>query len=80
MISLLQDINQKTWVIQIAHERNRPRSLKSDGRIKSLASNYPPTFGDRDLLIKANDLHNFYRQYNNEPIIQIHKIFAKIIL
>jgi len=79
LLDLLEkiDINQKTWVIQIAHERNRPRSLKSDGRIKSLASNYPPTFGDRDLLIKANDLHNFYRQYNNEPIIQIHKIKIK---
>ena len=71
------DLNQKTWVIQIAYERDRPRSLKNDGRIKSLASNYPPTFGDRDLLIKANDLNNFNRQYNNEPIIQIHKIKIK---
>mgnify|MGYP001565645882 CR=1 FL=1 len=35
--------NQKTWVIQIAHERDieggRPRSLKNDGRIPTLASN-----------------------------------------
>ena len=75
------NINQKVWVIQIAYDRDinggRPRSLKSDGRIKSLASNYPPTFGDRDLLTKAEDLNNFKAVYNNEPIIQIHKILIK---
>ena len=73
--------NKKVWVIKIAHERDgdggRPRSIKNDGRIKSLASNYPPSFGDRDLLIEANDFHNFKNAYNNEPIIQIHKIKIK---
>ena len=34
----------------------RPRSIKNDGRIKSLASNRPPSFGDRDLLINTDDL------------------------
>ena len=75
------DNNQKIWVIKIAHERDinggRPRSIKKDGRIKSLASNRPPTFGDRDLLIKANDYNNYNKIYNNEPIIQIHKIKIK---
>ena len=73
--------NKKVWLIQIAHERDsdggRPRSIKNDGRIKSLASNRPPTFGDRDLLINTYDFNNFEKLYNNEPIIQIHKIKIK---
>jgi len=73
--------NKKVWVIKIAHERDadggRPRSIKNDGRIKSLASNRPPTFGDRDLLINTDDFNNFKKLYNNEPIIQIHKIKIK---
>ncbi len=79
-LSILDELdhNKKAWVIQIANERDknggRPRSLKIDGRIKSLASNYPPYFGDRDLMINTKDLFNFNQLYNNEPIIQIHKI------
>ena len=73
--------NKKVWLIQIAHDRDadggRPRSIKNDGRIKSLASNRPPTFGDRDLLINTDDFNNFKKLYNNEPIIQIHKIKIK---
>lgn len=73
--------NKKVWLIQIAHDRDaaggRPRSIKNDGRIKSLASNRPPTFGDRDLLIESSDFNNFKKLYNNEPIIQIHKIKIK---
>ena len=73
--------NKKVWVIKIAHERDadggRPRSIKNDGRIKSLASNRPPSFGDRDLLINTDDFNNFKKLYNNEPIIQIHKIKIK---
>ena len=73
--------NKKVWLIQIAHDRDadggRPRSIKNDGRIKSLASNRPPTFGDRDLLINTYDFNNFKKLYNNEPIIQIHKIKIK---
>ena len=73
--------NKKVWLIQIAHDRDadggRPRSIKNDGRIKSLASNRPPTFGDRDLLINTDDFNNFKKLYRNEPIIQIHKIKIK---
>lgn len=82
-LSALERINldRKVWLIQIAYERNkeggRPRSLKNDGRIKSLASNYPPTFGDRNLLVKADDFHNFKGKYSNELIVQIHKIRIK---
>tara|TARA_B110000503_G_scaffold90611_1_gene137004 strand:+ start:3286 stop:5556 length:2271 start_codon:yes stop_codon:yes gene_type:complete len=73
--------NKKVWLIKIAHERDanggRPRSIKNDGRIKSLASNRPPSFGDRDLLINTDDFNNFKKLYKNEPIIQIHKIQIK---
>lgn len=73
--------NKKVWLIKIAYKRDadggRPRSIKNDGRIKSLASNRPPTFGDRDLLINTDDFNNFKKSYNNEPIIQIHKIKIK---
>ena len=73
--------NKKIWVIKIAHERDedggRPRSIKNDGRIKSLASNRPPSFGDRDLLINTDDFNNYKKSYNNEPIIQIHKVKIK---
>ena len=65
----------------MAYERDqdggRPRAFKSDGRIKSLASNYPPSFGDRKLLISVNDYKGFKEKYNFEPIIQIHKIKVK---
>ena len=77
---ILKDHNakQKVWVIKIAGGRDddggRPRSLDNDGRIKSLASNYPPTFGDRNLLINASDYENYSKKYNNEPIVQIHYI------
>lgn len=73
--------NKKVWLIKIAYKRDadggRPRSIKNDGRIKSLASNRPPTFGDRDLLINTDDFNNFKKLYDNEPIIQIHKIKIK---
>ena len=42
-----------------------------------MASNFPPSFGDRDLLINTDDFNNFKKLYNNEPIIQIHKIKIK---
>ena len=83
LLAVLQkrDSDGKVWVIKIAYERDidggRLRSIKNDGRIKSLASNFPPSFGDRDLLIKANDSNNLKKLYNNEPIIQIHKIKIK---
>lgn len=83
LLTLLNEYenNKKVWVIKIAHERDldggRLRSIKNDGRIKSLASNFPPSFGDRDLLINTDDFNNFKKLYNNEPIIQIHKIKIK---
>lgn len=82
-ISVLEKLtkNEKVWVIKMAYKRDldggRPRTFKSDGRIKSLASNYPPSFGDRKLLISVNDYQGFNKEYNFEPIIQIHKIKVK---
>ena len=39
--------DQKVWAIKIAYERDvnggRLRSIKKDGKIKSLASNFPST-------------------------------------
>ena len=71
------DETKKIWVIQMSYKKieGRPRSLKNNGNIKSLASNFPPEFGDRILLKKKSASGNF--KYNGEPILQIHKIKIK---
>ena len=71
------DETKKIWVIQMSYKKieGRPRSLKNNGNIKSLASNFPPEFGDRILLKEKSASGNF--KYNGEPILQIHKIKIK---
>ena len=56
-------------------ENGRERTLDKSGRIKALHSNFPPNFGDRNLLITKQASGNF--NWQNEPIIQIHKIKIK---
>lgn len=71
------EANDKIWVIQMSYKRNqgRPRTLKNNGNIRSLASNHPPEFGDRILLKEKSASGDF--NYNGEPILQIHKIKIK---
>ena len=71
------NLNEKIWVIQISYKKNegRPRSLNNYGNLKSLASNFPPEFGDRILLKEKSAAGDFL--YNREPILQIHKIKIK---
>ena len=68
---------ENIWVIQMSYKKieGRPRSLHNNGNIKSLASNFPPEFGDRILLKEKSASGDF--QYNGEPILQIHKIKIK---
>ena len=79
--ALLDDINssEKVWVIEMAYKRIgfRPRSLKENGELMALFTNHPPEFGDTKLLM--NDISGgiFHREYNNEIIIQIHKVKIK---
>lgn len=71
------DNNEKIWVIEMSYKRDkgRPRTLKNNGNILSLASNHPPEFGDRILLKEDSASGDF--NYNGEPILQIHKIRIK---
>lgn len=71
------DKNEKIWVIEMSYKREtgRPRTLKNNGNILSLASNHPPEFGDRILLKEKSASGDF--NYNGEPILQIHKIRIK---
>jgi hypothetical protein len=79
--ALLGDINpaEKVWVIEMAYKRIgfRPRSLKENGELMALFTNHPPEFGDTKLLM--NDISGgvFHKEYNNEIIIQIHKVKIK---
>lgn len=83
---LIDNCNQEfAWVILISPERNsgRPRTVNFDPneyyknpyKISSLASNYPSYFGDSKLL-KTNEAQRDTFNYNDELIIQIHKIEA----
>jgi len=79
LIEVLNSLKEsnKVWIIEMAYEREngRERTLDKSGRIKALHSNFPPNFGDRNLLITKQASGNF--NWQNEPIIQIHKIKIK---
>lgn len=79
--ALLDDINssEKVWIIEMAYKRNgfRPRSLKENGELMALFTNHPPEFGDTKLLMNEISGGIFHREYNNEIIIQIHKVKIK---
>lgn len=83
---LIENCNQGfAWVILISPERNsgRPRTVNFDPnenyknpyKISSLASNYPSYFGDSKLLTTKEAQRDKFN-YNDELIIQIHKIEA----
>lgn len=77
--------SDKVFVIQIAHQRSEGRlrtvkeSKKQRGNqyeISALASNYPSYFGDTKLL-KTEKTGKSDFSYNNNFILQIHKIRAE---
>ena len=83
---LIENCNQDfAWVILISPERNsgRPRTVNFDPKenyknpykISSLASNFPSYFGDSKLL-RTKEAQRDKFNYNDELIIQIHKIEA----
>jgi hypothetical protein len=75
----------RVFVIQIAYKRHigRPRTINESNRengnpleIKALDSNYPDYFGDRKLL-KTNRSGKEEFGYENNLIVQLHKIYAE---
>ncbi|MFH7002118.1 Z1 domain-containing protein [Flavobacterium bizetiae] len=86
IFNLIENHKQEfAWVIQIATDRKdgRPRTVSFDRdekyknpyKISALASNYPSYFGDSKLLLHTNSGGEKFG-YNNEVILQIHKITA----
>ena len=55
----------------------RPRSIKESGELMALFTNHPPEFGDTKLLMNDTSGGIFHKEYNNEIIIQIHKVKIK---
>ena len=80
-IALLGDINYdlKVWLIEMAYKRDgyRPRSIKETGELKALFTNHPPEFGDTKLLMDKIAGGQFYSDYKNEIIVQVHKVKIK---
>lgn len=83
---LIENCNQNfAWLILISPERKygRPRTVNFDSnesyknpyKISSLASNYPSYFGDSKLL-KTKEAQRDKFNFNEELILQIHKIEA----
>lgn len=79
--ALLEDINpsEKIWILEMAYKRIgfRPRSIKESGELMALFTNHPPEFGDTKLLMNDTSGGIFHKEYNNEIIIQIHKVKIK---